>query len=299
MCIAVVSAFAACAEAAEVKVGDRLKIGTLYGEDIVWRCVDTDENGSLILADQILTLRAFDASGEHSGDYKMLKKNYGNNNWDTSNLKAWLNSDEENVEWFCGNAPSEQHVWGGCNAYDDEPGFLCGFTETQIGAIKEVRQKQLLTYNDVYTEKKTCEGEDVHISYSSAVGSSLNNYDTAFYTTSEDKVFVLDMKQLYNVWENGDILGERYYIGTITDKCYENTEYKFGIGKGAEWHTWLRTPYCTSKRAMTMRHLWNNGWVERAHPYLSYIGVRPAFYLDEAVEFSGGNGTAENPYVID
>lgn len=298
--IAAAAALSSYAQAASIEVGEYVKLGSFSGEDIVWRCVSEDENGFLLLSDKILTLRAFDAAGRHSGDYKMLKQNYGNNNWDTSNLKCWLNSDADKggVKWECGNPPTEQSVWNGYNAYDDDAGFLNLFSGSQKDAIKPVVQKQLLTYNEVYKENKKAEGKDVHISYSDPVENSLKNYDEAFYTTSEDKVFVLDMKQLYDVWKNSDILGERYYIGTITDKCYENTEYKFGIGKGAEWHTWLRTPYCTSERAMTMRHLWNNGWVERAHPYLSYIGVRPAFYFNVDAAFDGGNGSEQSPYVI-
>ena len=45
----------------EIKLGDYLRMGSYYGAPILWRCVSIDENGPLMLADQILCLKAYDA----------------------------------------------------------------------------------------------------------------------------------------------------------------------------------------------------------------------------------------------
>lgn len=47
-----------------------------------------------------------------------------------------------------------------------------------------------------------------------------------------------------------------------------------------------------------MRYVHNNGSVGRESPHCSYIGVRPAFYLDtEYYVATSGDGTKANPYV--
>ncbi len=42
-----------------------------YGKPILWRCVDIDENGPLMLSDKILSVKAMDAGGEgEKGSHK-------------------------------------------------------------------------------------------------------------------------------------------------------------------------------------------------------------------------------------
>jgi len=299
LCSILMAGAVMAAMASAENIGTYYQMGTLYDEPIVWRCVDEDENGSLLLADEILTLRPFDAKGTHDNDYRFLRKNFGSNRWENSNLRDWLNSDAPagEVQWSCGNAPSEGNVWGGYNEYDTEPGFLNGFTEAEKAVIKEISLKELLSWRDAKNTTMATDGTEVHISYSGPIEGQLKNFDNAFSYTLTEKVFLLDVKQLYKVWGKSDILGDRYYIGVLSKKCAENNEYPYSVGAGGEWHTWLRTPFATYIGAETVRHLWNNGWIERAHPYLSYIGVRPAIYVD-AENVSEGEGTKEAPYIL-
>ena len=46
-----------------VNIGNYIQMGTYYGEPILWRCVDIDENGPLMLSDRIICLKPYDASG--------------------------------------------------------------------------------------------------------------------------------------------------------------------------------------------------------------------------------------------
>ena len=287
--------------AANIKTGDYVQMGRYYQEPILWRCVEEDENGALMMADQILTLKAFDAKGEHENDYRSYRENFGSNLWETSNLRSWLNSDAEagNVIWQCGNPPVKSAVWGQYNAYDSEAGFLNDFTDTQKSAIKSVTQKQLLGVRDAVWGGIAESGSENHISYSCKPDVVLKNYDEAYSYNLADKVFVADIKQINEIYNNSEILGEGYYIGTPSKACVENSEYKYSIKEGSNWYSWLRTPYGVTINSETVRHLWSDGTVERIHANTSYIGVRPAFYINEEAVSKTGNGTKELPYIIE
>lgn len=288
------------AAAAEIDVGDYVKMGFYNESEILWRCVSEDDNGKLLMSDEILTLKAFDAKGEHENDYRSYRKNHGSNLWETSNLRSWLNSDAEagSVVWLCGNAPTASAVWGGYNAYDKEAGFLSGFTDTQKSAVKEVEQKQLLSVRDAVFGKKATGGTEPHISFSCTVENVLTNYDRAYFYTLRDKMFVPDIKQINEVYKNSEILGEKYYLGKLSAECAEKSEYKYGVKPGANWYSWLRTPYGVTINSETVRIIWTDANADRASAKTSYIGVRPAFYLADDADFADGEGTKENPFEI-
>lgn len=66
--------------------------------------------------------------------------------------------------------------------------------------------------------------------------------------------------------------------------------------QGAKWPYWLRTPVSDCNH--DMRYVQSNGTVGRESPDVSYIGVRPAFYLDaDYYVTTGGDGTEANPYM--
>ena len=73
-----VQRFMARGKFSSITEGDYLSAGEYNGEAILWRCVDINENGPLMLSDQILSFKAFDASGEHGNEVRDL---YGSNNW--------------------------------------------------------------------------------------------------------------------------------------------------------------------------------------------------------------------------
>lgn len=80
-----------------IQIGDYVKMGTYNGNSILWRCVDFDDNGLLMLADKIVDTLAYDAktndnsnSKSHSRSYK--RDDYGSNYWRDSNMRSWLNS---------------------------------------------------------------------------------------------------------------------------------------------------------------------------------------------------------------
>lgn len=265
-----------------ITIGSYISLGKYKDKNIVWRCVDIDDNGPLFLADKIVDTLPYDAmtsdnskTKSHSRNYK--RDTYGSNYWVDSNMRSWLNSTSKasEVKWLCGNPPKSGYVAG--NEYDGKAGFLNSFEKNEIAAMKTATQKSIVShpeYNCGFHEGESHSDLDYH----SDIQSVANNFDGAYYVNSTEKVFLLDVKQVNKVWAN---LND-YYIGRNSD--------------GSKWPYWLRTPVTDCNH--DMRYVHNNGSIGRETPSQYYIGVRPAFYLDtDYFLTSSGDGTSTNPYV--
>ena len=113
-----------------IKIGDYIKLGTYDNEPILWRCVDIDDNGPLMLMDKVLGSMPYDAkasenSATRSHSRNSFRSSYGSNHWRDSNMRSWLNSDADagKVDWLCGNPPKSDYVGYG-SEYDKKAGFL-------------------------------------------------------------------------------------------------------------------------------------------------------------------------------
>ncbi len=291
--------------AASVNIGDYVQMGTYYGAPILWRCVDIDENGPLMLSDKIICLKPFDAitsenseTGSHSRNEDRRLR--GSEYWADSNIRSWLNSnaDSGEIEWLCGNPPDEDHVKGGYNDYDQEPGFLTNFTQSEVNAIKEVTQKSILLYPEINVGMAVT-GTENHI-YDNNIPDAVTNYDTAYAEYVTDKIFLIDVKQLNAIYDNRNVLGaEYYYIGEPTEQCAANSEYKTdSLTSGQKWPYWLRSSSVNDSHCY-VRYVIPSGYVYNSSAYYGDIGVRPALYLNESAITISGSGTNDNPYTID
>lgn len=141
-----------------VKLGERITLGSYNGEAIEWRVIkiSEDKTQAVVISDKILTMKAFDAAecgtfnkldGE---DYWRTKSTdltadiqrqiRGDNRWELSNIRTWLNSARENVT-YSGQAPTTQAMSEHRNGYHTEAGFLNGFSEKERAAIVETQVK--------------------------------------------------------------------------------------------------------------------------------------------------------------
>ena len=70
-----------------LRIGSYIHLGKYNNKNILWKVINKDENGILILSEELLESKAFNsASGE--GDKNRVK--YGSNRWKESELRLWL-----------------------------------------------------------------------------------------------------------------------------------------------------------------------------------------------------------------
>lgn len=270
---------------ANVQIGDYVQLGKYKDIPIVWRYIDEDENGKLMLTKNVLCNKPFGLFGEPFYD------DVDNNIWEKSFLREWLNStvSKGEVDWGKYILP-----WADIDE-TDEAGFLNekNFSVLEKTAIKSVGQWTMLpeenveeSQNGIYTAYN---GVKRHIP-----GNPRDGGLTIYYEISEfpqiyhgaasytiDKVFLLDEMQVYHMWEN---------IGDLSTRCTQRECYRCDEDNDHEYS--LRTPLSINLLALISKNRYT-GWRTFEE------GVRPAFYLDEenAVILSG-SGTEEDPYIL-
>jgi hypothetical protein len=270
-----------------LKIGEYVKFGKYADEPIFWRVIGDSANPNaivgdkiignpLLFSDKVICFKAYDAAGPHDDIEQRL--NDGSNLWQTSNIRAWLNSSAEAgaVLWPDGNPPTEGSVES--NAYANEKGFLAegNFTEYELNLIKPVTQKALL----YRTDKQLAEGGSIGYRYHDEIENIVNNYDNAWYHNVTDKVFLLDPKQVNSVY---NLFGSYYH---------DNHE-----------DYWLRAPdtsiYTDSSPANVL-YIRKDGTVMYRRAKKGDIGVRPALTLNREliIFFQSGDGSNINPYII-
>ena len=193
-------------------------------------------------------------------------------------MRSWLNSTaaEGKVDWLCGNPPKDGYV-SGVGAYNEKAGFLNAFSKSEIAAMKTVTQRSLVSHPEY--NKGIVDGDaNSDLLYYTDISEAVANYDSSYFETTTEKVFLLDVKQANAVWKN--LKG--YYV------AYNND--------GMAWPYWLRTPVTDCNH--DMRYISSSGQVGRYAPWYSDLGVRPAFYLDsEYFVTTSGSGSQSSPYI--
>lgn len=153
--------------AAKVELGESVTFGKYNDEPIVWRVIRISEDGNqaVLIADRILTMKAYDAAeggkynnyngtdywttrtGDVPSDIQRLIR--GDNRWEYSNIRTWLNSSRENVV-YNDQAPTSKAMSELRNGYNTEAGFLNGFSKDELSALKEMQ----ITTNGTTTSDK-------------------------------------------------------------------------------------------------------------------------------------------------
>ena len=268
-----------------IKIGDYIQMGTYDETPIVWRCVAEDDNGPLMLSDRVLCdSMPYDAKTNKNAETGSHRRNswrgnFGSNHWRDSNIRSWLNSNAEagKVNWLCGNPPTSDSVHPSWVAYDQKEGFLRSFSADELGAIRTVKQRSIVSHPEYTAGYIDASGVD--LPYNKTIDTVADGYYSAYYEDIWDKVFLLDVQQLKTV--NDNLNG--YHIARNRNNV--------------QWGYWLRTPITTCNH--DMRYVTPQGTILRDAPYNGYYGVRPAFYLNtESYTVSSGAGTSANPYVV-
>lgn len=216
--------------------GAYVSFGEYNGRRLLWRVINIDENGILLFADEAVEFKSFD-SEPRDGDKNRMK--YGSNYWPESSLRKWLNSE-----------------------------FLKDFSDTETGLINDYKNKVLLSVHD----KEMAEGGDNDFFWTHVPSLAAFGFDDAYYLYVNDKVFLLDIKQLTNFLSDKGVSISRNY-------CY-----------------WLETIYYAN--SSMVRVVDKDGYIYMKDANVDNIGVIPALYLKKTVTIVDGAGTREQPFVV-
>lgn len=285
-----------------VKIGDYIRFGKYYNAPVLWRVIHKDSNGDvLLLADRILTLKAFDAKGAvHKNQERRAK---GSNNWFQSNIRQWLNSTSANsgsarIDWLQ-NDPTRANMLNGSNAYASERGFLAdgNFSAAERNLIKSVTNKVLLAKTDVARKEG---GTEVHM-FDNQLATVVTNDERAYFKRATDRVFLLSAQQLkVFVYDRRAVLGKNYHIAKPTSVAVNTSTYKNPVflNTNLPWYYWLNTP--SASTAEDVRFVFSSGGIGSNPASLDNSGIRPALYLNmKLTRFAqGGKGTGSQPYVV-
>lgn len=254
----------------EVELGDTVTFGTYNNAAIDWRVlqISEDQTEAILVSDKVLTVKAYDAPESGKFNYNGNEDYYavdslaetdlelqafvrGDNSWETSNIRTWLNSSEENVQYE-GQAPESAAMADRTNGYNAEPGFLCGFTEEELEAIKETTLE---------TKENALSDQDMVV--------------------TQDKVFLLSMEELEWFKEaNVSLLAEPTPEAVKKDNATWYRDYCLGFGiENHMW--WLREPV---EGSSSQCYLVGNGYqAENIYMWeagVESFGIRPAITVD-------------------
>lgn len=243
---------------------------TYYGVPIIWEIGDKNHagypaNSVTLVAANILKLACFDAM--ESGNSDSNRRRYGNNRYSLSNLRQWLN--KAGSPWYQAQhgadaAPTNANVWSNYNEYDDEAGFLTGFSAQMLAAI----------LNTTLTVAKA-------------------SVDGGGSETVTDKVFLLSKAEVGLGAENG--VSEGSTLAMFSDntsrqcrptaQAVSNSEYtSSSLSASQPWWYYLRSP--SASYSYNVRYVYSGGTLDNRHAYYGSSGVRPALYLKSDISVS-------------
>lgn len=214
-----------------IEAGDTITFGTYNDEEIEWRVLKLSEDGkeAVLISKNILCMKAYDAAESGRCSYDKEGNHYlkgsvaeidqqlqvqvrGNNDWSLSNIRTWLNSSDEVVK-YDDQAPMAAAMAEGKNDYHNEPGFLYGFREEEIEAIKEVEN--------------------------ATSGNKLSGQDTI---VTRDKVYLLSLDELKWFEEAGMSLLAEPTQAAIANDGTGWYLYDMQIYQEKAYYWWLREP---------------------------------------------------------
>lgn len=206
-------------------VGDYVSFGSYlpggenanHGENAIeWQVVDVNEKGTLLVATRILSIRPFDCA--ESGSFSLdsagnfydrakadtytdaqMREFRGSNDWETSDLRAWLNT--SGIVSYPGKIPQNRATDENGNAYGSEAGFLTDFTKEEISLVEQsgngvflLTKEQVETYagagvlNPSTTPTEEAIAADESSWYLGYKESGATDYIWATATASEERV---------------------------------------------------------------------------------------------------------------
>ncbi len=298
-----------------ISVGQSVSFGKYNGQDILWRCIAADDNGYLMLSENILTLKCFDPAGDKVTDNYNTRVTKGSDYWAESALRTWLNSDDDTVRYASGHKPDKASVRDGINPYNGESGFLNNknFTKEERDLMVDTDVSFAVSHNDI---DKASKGEYLH-QYKALVSKAVANYASAYKSTSTDKMFLPSVEEIVSIVNDTTNFTDYFYVAKPTAWAVANSDALYDeLDTIRPYYYWTRDAlaFTTGEQVRTVAALspqYNadafakdvfmpkgESRIESAQAYNGSIGVRPAFYLTKDITISRGDGTLANPYTV-
>lgn len=256
-------------------IGSKIKISHSVLGDIIFLKADKDhggypENSTTLITEKIILLRAFDAKEPNNSDNN--RKSYGNNKYSVSNLDQWLNSMAAAGQWYSAKHSADQSPnstsYVSRNPYDTDAGFLAGFDDAFVAALKDTTLKFALN----------------------AVT------DGGSYESVVRKFFLPSRAELFGAAENSIMEGSllSYFsantnairIAQISAYAAQDNANKgsSAVTAGSNWYYWLRTP--DSSGSCNVRGVNSGGSLDYGGACSGNGGVRPLCNLDSGISVS-------------
>lgn len=254
----------------KVAVGDTVTFGTYNKEDIEWRVLKISGDGkqAVLVSSKVLCMKAFDSAesgrynydddqdywkrdSEADTDLELQEYVRGSNIWKNSNLRTWLNTEEEVVK-YQDSAPYATAMSEKKNGYQNEPGFLNGFSKEELAAIVKVKNET--KSNPLYKSKTI---------------------------STTDRVYLLSVDEL-KWFDNAKISKFAF----PTDKAIENDESMWWLLDHNEFNIdesvwWLRDPVDGfSSKCYIVDNGYTKNLLREVNAGLEGYGVRPALTVD-------------------
>ena len=256
--------------------------GTLYnGKAIVWKIADKNHagypaNSVTLITERIISLKCFDAI--ESGNSDSDRKRYGNNRWIYANIRQWLNSQAAAGQWYSAQhgqdaPPSNANVWDNYNEYQQEAGFLAGFSANFLAAL---------------------------LTTTHTVGKA--QVDGGGTESCTDKIFLATCTE---VGLSGDVTaGSKLAIfsndasrqAKPTAEAVSKSEYtNSSLNANSPWYWWLADAYASY--SYYVRGVYSSGALDWTDAYRGVGGVRPLCNIKSDILVSD-NPDSDGAYTI-
>lgn len=260
---------------AKVKFGKH-QVNTEVAQNIEWLVVAKNhsgypDNSVTLLTEKAIDMRAFD--GKEYSASNAFRKASGWANYKYSNIRQWLNTDEEGSAWYqtthsLDTPPSNYNVLND-TGYDTRPGFLYFFSSEERDAILPTTLK---TYS----------------------------FDTKTTESVTDKIYLLSYREVSGSTDS-TLLDEgtqlEYFVGMtdfrsgVTTQAYSNslsTNKPSTVSSYILW--WSRSEYYDSVNnsiySMSVNNTASAFQYTIIEPYTGKVGVRPALNLSSTTKVS-------------
>ncbi|NLO38245.1 MAG: toll/interleukin-1 receptor domain-containing protein [Ruminiclostridium sp.] len=298
--------------------GDYISFGRYYPPgyskenndgEIIWVIADINEqSGELTLVSQfILDIMPYDTaeSGKFDKDkagnsydrnkrdtyaLEQLTEFRGSSDWETSNIRTWLNSSMANVK-YDDSAPVDRGSDEFTNGYDTRSGFLHDFQDHELAMLQEKEINTSMNALELSPDKKGFENPK----------GKLSEIPEMLLTckATTDRVFLLSVEEVkkYGSKETFQPFTKPTASAAASDK---SIWLKSFISNGDTNYMWAtRTPEATSSELL-VAVLTGTGSSDITNYYAaaSGFGIRPAVVIKPADFYLLGEGSSTNPYAI-